>query len=195
MLALAEDPELPLFERIKFVAIMGMLHDEFFMKRISGLKRKLERIQAKMNQLQERHIIAELYRASVAGVPIRLNVRGLCCLRPQVPGLSENIEVFGVISRFLEHSRIYRFVNGGAPELYVGSADWRKRNLYRRVETIAPVADAGIRDELARILEVYERDNCTVWDGRPDGTYLRRRPAPGEEPRPCQETFIRLASK
>ncbi len=152
-------------------------------------------IQAKMNQLQERHIIAELYRASAAGVPIRLNVRGLCCLRPQVPGLSENIEVFGVISRFLEHSRIYRFVNGGSPELYVGSADWMKRNLYRRVETIAPVSDEGIREELTRILEVYERDNCTVWDARPDGTYVRRRPAPGEEPRPSQETFIRLAGE
>ncbi len=151
-------------------------------------------IQAKMNQLQERHIIAELYRASAAGVPIKLNVRGLCCLRPQVAGLSENIEVFGVISRFLEHSRIYRFVNGGSPELFVGSADWMKRNLYRRVETIAPVADPAIRRELTRILEVYENDNCTVWDARPDGTYVRRRPAPGEEPRPSQETFIRLAS-
>ena len=150
-------------------------------------------IRAKMNQLQERKIIAELYRASAAGVPIKLNVRGLCCLRPQVPGLSENIEVFGVISRFLEHSRIYRFVNGGSPELYIGSADWMKRNLYRRVETIAPVADPGICRELTRILEVYENDNCTVWDGRPDGTYVRRRPEPGEEPRPSQETFIRLA--
>ena len=152
-------------------------------------------IQAKMNQLQERHIITELYRASAAGVPIRLNVRGLCCLRPGVPGLSENIEVFGVISRFLEHSRIYRFVNGGEPELYIGSADWMKRNLYRRVETIAPVSAPDIRDQLTRILEVYERDNCTVWDARPDGTYVRRRPAPGEEPWPSQETFIRLAGE
>ncbi len=150
-------------------------------------------IQAKMNQLQERHIITELYRAGAAGVPIKLNVRGLCCLRPRVPGLSENIEVFGVISRFLEHSRIYRFVNGGSPELYIGSADWMKRNLYRRVETVAPVSDEKICRQLTDILEVYERDNCTVWDGRPDGTYVRRRPAPGEEPRPAQETFIRLA--
>ncbi len=152
-------------------------------------------IQAKMNQLQEREVIAELYRASIAGVPIRLNVRGLCCLRPGVEGLSENIRVFGVVDRFLEHSRIYRFVNGGEPELYIGSADWMKRNLQRRVETIAPVADEGIRDELTRILDVYERDNCAMWDGRPDGTYVRRRPADGEEPRAAQATFIRLAQE
>lgn len=151
-------------------------------------------IQAKLNQLQEKRVITELfYRASAAGVPIRLNVRGLCCLRPGVPGLSENIEVFGVVSRFLEHSRIYRFVNGGDPELYVGSADWMKRNLFKRVETVAPVLDEGIRQEPTDILEVYERDNCTVWDCRPDGTYQRRRPAEGEEPRGSQETFIRLA--
>ncbi len=150
-------------------------------------------IRAKMNQLQDKTIIAELYRASAAGVPIRLNVRGLCCLRPGVPGLSESIEVFGVVSRFLEHSRIYRFENGGEPELFIGSADWMRRNLRKRVETVAPVKDATIRRELTRILEVYEDDNCTVWDGGPDGVYVRRRPAPGEPPRAAQDTFIRLA--
>ncbi len=151
-------------------------------------------IRAKMNQLQDKRIIAELYRAGAAGVPIRLNVRGLCCLRPQVPGLSESIEVFGVVSRFLEHSRIYRFENGGEPLLFIGSADWMRRNLHRRVETVAPVRDGAIRRQLTRILEVYEEDNCSVWDCGPDGAYVRRRPAPGEAPRAAQEIFIRLAA-
>jgi polyphosphate kinase len=96
-------------------------------------------IRAKMNQLQDPEIIRELYRASQSGVPITLNIRGLCCLRPGVPGLSDTIRVFSVLGRFLEHGRIYGFENDGAPEYYIGSADWMKRNLDRRVETIAQV--------------------------------------------------------
>ncbi|NIS25290.1 RNA degradosome polyphosphate kinase, partial [candidate division KSB1 bacterium] len=101
-----------------------------------------------MNQLQDSEIIRELYLASQAGVPITLNVRGLCCLRPGVPGLSENIRVYSPVGRFLEHSRIYSFINGGDPEYFFGSADWMKRNLNRRVETLAPVKDPQIKQEL-----------------------------------------------
>ncbi|MEP0774802.1 MAG: polyphosphate kinase 1 [Acidobacteriota bacterium] len=149
-------------------------------------------IRAKMNQLQDPAMIRELYRASQAGVPITLNVRGLCCLRPGVPGLSENIRVYSVVGRFLEHGRIYWFENGGTPEVFIGSADWMKRNLDGRVETIAPIADPALREELRQILDVYDQDNASAWDLQPDGTYRRRRPQPGEPARPAQEVFIAM---
>ncbi len=150
-------------------------------------------IHAKMNQLQDAEVIRELYRAGLAGVPIKLNVRGLCCLRPGVPGFSENIKVFGVVGRFLEHSRIYRFENAGAPEFFIGSADWMKRNLDNRVETVMPVGSEAVRRELDAILEVYERDNASAWDCSSNGLYVRRAPAEGEERRAAQEEFIRRA--
>jgi polyphosphate kinase len=146
-------------------------------------------IAAKMNQLQDPELIRELYRASQAGVPIDLNVRGLCCLRPGVPGLSETIRVYSVLGRFLEHGRIYRFCNDGNPEYFIGSADWMKRNLDRRVETIAPVEDSTLKAELDAILKVYEDDNHSAWDLQADGSYVRRRPAEGESPRPSQQVF------
>lgn len=149
-------------------------------------------IDAKMNQLQDRAVITALYRASRAGVPIRLNVRGLCCLRPGVPGQSDNIRVFSVVGRFLEHSRIYRFENGGSPEFFIGSADWMKRNLDNRIESVVPVLDASVQRGLQTILEVYYRDNATAWDCLADGTYVRRTPGEGVERLCAQEEFIRL---
>jgi len=151
-------------------------------------------IRAKLNQLQDSRMIAELYRASRAGVPMQLNVRGLCCLRAGVPGLSETIQVYSTLGRFLEHGRIYRFENGGAPELYLGSADWMQRNLDRRVEALAPVRDPRVRREIEEILRVYEADNATAWDMQPDGSYRRREPAPGEPRRAAQEVFLRRAA-
>ncbi len=151
-------------------------------------------IRAKMNQLQDDRIIKELYNASQAGVPISLNVRGLCCLRAGVPGLSDNIHVFSTLGRFLEHGRIYRFENGGKPEFFIGSADWMRRNLDRRMESIMPVEDQRIKDELEEILLVYENDNCSAWDMQPDGSYVLRQPGEGEEPRPAQKVFIDLAA-
>ena len=148
-------------------------------------------IDAKMNQLQDAEIIHELYDASGAGVPIRLNVRGLCCLRPGVEGLSETVRVFGVVGRFLEHSRIFRFVNAGQPEHFIGSADWMKRNLNGRVETVIPVEDPALKRELDEILAAYEQDNCSVWDCGSDGEYVLRTPAAGEPRREVQEEFIR----
>jgi polyphosphate kinase len=152
-------------------------------------------IRAKMNQLQDQQIIRELYLASQAGVPITLNVRGLCCLRPGVPRLSETIRVYSVVGRFLEHSRIYCFLNGSKPEFYLGSADWMRRNLDNRVETIMPVTDEKVKQELAAILDVYDNDNSSAWDCLPDGSYVRRRPAKGETRRSAQEMFIRLAQE
>ncbi len=150
-------------------------------------------IDAKMNQLQDAEIIRELYAASQAGVPVKLNVRGLCCLRPGVPGLSDNVQVFGVVGRFLEHSRVFRFANGGAPEHYIGSADWMKRNLNDRVESVVPVEDPLLKSELDGFLAVYDDDNCSVWDCRPDGSYVRRTPSDGEPRREAQVEFMRRA--
>ncbi|MGD2022983.1 MAG: polyphosphate kinase 1 [Desulfobacterales bacterium] len=147
-------------------------------------------IRAKMNQLQDTRMIRELYRASRAGVPISLNVRGICCLRAGVPGLSETIQVFSTLGRFLEHSRIYRFENGGDPEFFIGSADWMQRNLNRRMETITPVNDPQLKQELEETLLVYENDNCSAWDMQPDGNYIQRRPQKGQKSLAAQEVFI-----
>jgi polyphosphate kinase len=143
-----------------------------------------------MNQLQDAQMIRELYLASLAGVPIDLNVRGLCCLRAGVPGLSEHIRVYSTLGRFLEHGRIYRFENAGDPAYFIGSADWMNRNLSRRMEVVAPVCDPILKAELDAILRVYENDNCSAWDMQPDGSYVRRRPAPGEACRAAQQVFI-----
>ncbi len=151
-------------------------------------------IRAKMNQLQDMRTVRELYRASQAGVSISLNVRGLCCLRAGVPGLSENIRVFSTLGRFLEHGRIYRFENGGNPEFFIGSADWMRRNLDRRMESMIPVSDPQLKQELEETLQVYENDNCSAWDMQPDGRYIQRRPLKGEACRAAQEVFINLIS-
>ena len=147
-------------------------------------------IRAKMNQLQDPQMIRELYRASLADVPIVLNIRGLCCLRAGIPGLSPTIKVFSTLGRFLEHSRIYRFENGGTPEFFIGSADWMTRNLSRRMEAVAPIGDPVVKAELETILRTYEEDNCSVWDMQPDGEYLLRHPAADESRRCAQELFI-----
>ena len=152
-------------------------------------------IRAKMNQLQDPQMIRELYEASLAGVPILLNVRGLCCLRAEVPGLSPTIRVYSTLGRFLEHSRIYRFENGGNPEYFIGSADLMTRNLSRRLETVAPIVDPVIKSQLEEILGTYEQDNCSAWDMAPDGNYLQRQPAPGEARRGAQDVFIERAGR
>lgn len=133
----------------------------------------------KINALVDRHMIKLLYQASQAGVRVDLLVRGVCCLRPGVPGVSESIQVTSIVGRFLEHSRIYYFRNGGAEEIYLGSADLMTRNLDRRVETLFPVENARLirhlRDE---VLATYLADNVKASDLQTDGTYLRRKPEP-----------------
>jgi polyphosphate kinase len=147
-------------------------------------------IKAKINQLQDRRMIRELYQASQAGVPISLCVRGLCSLRAGVEGLSETIRVYSILGRFLEHSRIYRFENGGDPIILIGSSDWMKRNLDRRMESVMPVQSPQVKKELESILTIYESDNTNSWEMQPDGTYIRRTPEKGGEPITAQQVFI-----
>jgi polyphosphate kinase len=134
----------------------------------------------KVNSLVDPEVIDALYKASMAGVKIDLLVRGICCLRPGVKGLSETIRVRSVVGRFLEHCRIYYFHNQGEPEAYIGSADMMRRNLDRRVEALAPVQDPKIIEELRKQFDVYMRDNTNSWVAKPDGYYERVQRSPGE---------------
>ncbi|MDY3990829.1 MAG: RNA degradosome polyphosphate kinase [Lachnospiraceae bacterium] len=132
------------------------------------------RIVAKMNSLCDRNMIARLYEASAAGVKINLVVRGICCLRTGIPGVSENITVSSIVGTFLEHSRIFYFYNDGDEEVYMGSADWMPRNLDRRVEVVFPVEDPDLKECAKHILEVEEADNLKAYYLQPDGTYQRK---------------------
>ena len=148
-------------------------------------------IQAKMNALNEATVIRALYEASCAGVQVDLLVRGACCLRPGVPGVSENIRVRSVVGRFLEHSRVYWFGNNGEPELYCSSADWMERNLLRRIETCFPILD---RDLAARVYEEeignYLADNTQAWELQADGSYRRVTPAEDGMPHSAQRSLL-----
>jgi polyphosphate kinase len=151
------------------------------------------RIIAKMNALLDAEIIQELYRASQAGVKIDLLVRGICCLRPQMPGISENITVRGVVDRFLEHSRVYYFENGGQPEVFIGSPDWMPRNFFRRIEAVFPVEESQLRDRVKNeVLETCLGDNVKAWHLQADGTYARRHD-PSVPARRSQVEFMALA--
>lgn len=149
------------------------------------------RIIFKLNSLVDPEIIDSLYDASQAGVPIDLIVRGICCLKPGVPGLSENLRVISIVGRFLEHSRAYYFENGGAPELYIGSADLMRRNLDRRIEVLAPVRGQDSIEGMRRdVLEICLKDTANAWTMRGDGTYARVVPARGTEPFDSHRWFI-----
>ncbi|MEX2180756.1 MAG: polyphosphate kinase 1 [Gemmatimonadaceae bacterium] len=134
------------------------------------------RIIAKMNSLVDEECINALYRASTAGVEVDLVIRGICCLRPGVEGMSERIRVTSIIGRFLEHSRLWMFGNDGDPEYYFGSADWMPRNLDRRVEVVTPVENATFKERLQSVLEICLADNRQAWELRPDGSYVQRDP-------------------
>jgi polyphosphate kinase len=153
------------------------------------------RIMAKMNSLADTDVIDALYRASQAGVKIQLNVRGICMLVPGVPGLSENIRVVSVVGRYLEHSRIYHFANGGAEELYLSSADWMPRNLERRVELMFPVIQEDMRTRIYDILEAYFQDNTRARLLGSDGRWTKIEPPPGEEAFDVQEFFLARAAE
>ncbi len=131
------------------------------------------RIIAKMNSLVDPHVIDALYRASRAGVQIDLIIRGLCALRPGIPGVSENIRVRSIVGRFLEHSRVFYFDNDGAGELFLSSADWMERNFFRRVEVAFPVREQTHRDRILRDLNLYLADNSQAWTLGRDGRYSR----------------------
>jgi polyphosphate kinase len=148
------------------------------------------RIVAKLNALVDGDIIRSLYQASCHGVKIDLLVRGICCLRPGIPCVSENIRVVSIVGRFLEHSRIFLFGNGGDEEVYGSSADWMPRNLNRRVELMFPIEDAEHKSRLSDILSVYLRDTAKARILRPDGNWERIMPADGEEAFNAQEHFV-----
>jgi polyphosphate kinase len=151
------------------------------------------RIVAKMNSLVDPQIIATLYAASGAGVEIDLIIRGICCLRPGLKNVSENIRVISIIGRFLEHSRIYYFHNNGQEEIYIGSADWMSRNLDRRVEVITPIKDPDIAKDLQEILGIMLADNRQAWELQSDGTYIQRRPGDDCPATSSQTTLLNMA--
>ena len=151
-------------------------------------------IQFKANALEDADIIRALYEASRAGVRVDLIVRDTCRLRPGLAGVSENIRVISVVGRFLEHSRIYYFHNGGEEEYYIGSADLMKRNLEQRVEIVAPVEAPALRAELRTLLDLHLADERSAWDMQPDGSYVQRRPEDPDAPG-CQQRLIALAEE
>ena len=154
------------------------------------------RIIAKMNALVDTKIIRKLYEASCAGVRIDLLVRGICCLRPGVPGLSENIRVLSILDRFLEHSRVYYFHNGGNPEIYSGSADWMPRNFKRRAEILYPIEDTELKTRIIdEILVTYLNDNVKARLMKPDGSYVRVTPKEGAKLVRSQSVLIAIARK
>ncbi len=148
------------------------------------------RIVAKMNALIEPQIIQSLYAASMAGVKVDLIVRGICSLRPGVPGVSDNITVRSIVGRFLEHSRVFYFENGGDPEVYCASADWMERNFFRRIEVAFPAQRRHHRQQLLEDLELYLSDNCQAWVLQPDGNYLKAEPG-SCEPIAAQTKLLR----
>ncbi|MFM7248569.1 MAG: RNA degradosome polyphosphate kinase, partial [Planctomycetaceae bacterium] len=149
------------------------------------------RIVAKMNALEDEDTIASLYEASRAGVEIDLVIRGICCLRPGVPGLSERIRVRSIIDRFLEHSRIYVFGPDDDAEVFISSADWMPRNFFRRVEVMVPIENPALQSRILReIVPAYLADNTRARTMRPNGTFTLTRPAPGEPPVRCQSLFL-----
>ena len=154
---------------------------------------KPSRIIAKMNSLVDSQIITKLYEASQAGVQIDLIVRGICCLRPGVKNVSDNIRVISIIGRYLEHSRIFYFQNNGAEELYIGSADWMPRNLDRRVEAVTPVEDPDLAKDLQEILSIMLSDNRQAWELQSDGSYVQRCPRQGEPERSAHKLLTEMA--
>ncbi|PYJ62073.1 MAG: polyphosphate kinase 1 [Verrucomicrobia bacterium] len=151
---------------------------------------KPARIVAKLNALVDQEIIEKLYEASCSDVSIDLIVRGICCLRPKIPGLSENIRVISIVGRFLEHSRIHHFENGGDPLVYLSSADWMPRNFFRRIEVAFPIETPALRDQIINdVIPTFLNDRVKARELQPDGTYRRLKPEGPEPSRQAQWQF------
>ena len=163
----------PLGLRKKLVSLI----EEETQRRLQGQKAF---IYAKLNALVDPEIIQALYRASQAGVTIRLNIRGICCLKPGVRGVSDNITVISIVDRFLEHARILHFSHGGQDSVFISSADWMPRSLDRRIELLTPVEDEASKRKLMEILATYFQDNQNAWKLLPDGSYERLEPGVGQ---------------
>jgi polyphosphate kinase len=151
------------------------------------------KIMARINSLVDEEIITALYRASLAGVKIQLNVRGACCLRAGVAGQSENIEVTSIVDRFLEHSRLLYFHHGGEPQVFISSADWMPRNLDRRVELLVPVDDEDASKKIIDNFGIIFRDNVKARKMKNDGSYELVKPGRGAKPLRSQEWFYQQA--
>ncbi|MFT3766529.1 MAG: polyphosphate kinase 1 [Minicystis sp.] len=167
-------------------AILGLIARETAHAR-AGRKAQ---IVAQMNALVDVDVIDALYAASQAGVDIKLAVRGICCLRPGIPGLSERIHVRALIDRFLEHERVFRFANGGNEEVFISSADWMPRNFHRRVEILIPILDPALRERVVANMDVLFQDNMKTWELNRDGSYARLPTVPGAPPVRAQQRFI-----
>ncbi|HLA78663.1 MAG TPA: polyphosphate kinase 1 [Vicinamibacteria bacterium] len=186
--------------RMKKLAMAPTGLRERFLKLIERERRRAEEgqaaeIRAKMNSLVDEDIIRALYDASRAGVRVRLNVRGICCLRPGLKGVSDSIEVVSIVDRFLEHARVFAFRNGGDEDVYLGSVDWMPRNLDRRIELLFPVEAPEPRQKVLAALEAMFADNVKARALLPDGSYRRRRPAKGDDAFRAQLHLYREAQK
>jgi polyphosphate kinase len=170
-------------------AVLGLIAREAAHARAG----KPAQIFAKMNALVDVDVIDALYAASQAGVDIRLRVRGICCLRPGIPGLSDRIKVHALIDRFLEHARVFRFANAGAEEVFISSADWMPRNFHRRVEVLVPLLDPVIRKQVEEIMGLLYADNCKTWELASDGSYSRFSAGPGAVPTRAQQRLAEVA--
>ena len=155
----------------------------------AALEGKPARIIAKINSLTDPAIIRELYCASQSGVQIDLIVRGICCLKPGVPGVSDNIRVISVIGRFLEHSRVYYFANSST-SMYCSSADWMERNLQQRIEIAFPILKKKAAARILEELEMYLADRQQSWELLADGTYRKNEPGPDESPDGVQSLLL-----
>ncbi|MGO1625402.1 MAG: phospholipase D-like domain-containing protein, partial [Psychrobacter sp.] len=168
--------------------LMGFIDDEI----VHAKAGKRAHIIVKVNALTERRLINKLYDASQAGVKIELILRSICCLRPQVKGLSENITVRSVVGRFLEHTRVYYFYNDGDERLYCGSADWMDRNLFHRVEVAFPIEDKALFTQIYQDgLQNYLKDNTQAWTLNGDSTWQQIHPAAGEAAHVAQEYLLK----
>lgn len=156
---------------------------------------KTGRIVAKMNSLVDPQVIQHLYQASQAGVQIDLIIRGICCLRPGIEGVSDKIRVISIIGRYLEHSRIFYFHNDGQEEIYIGSADWMTRNLSRRVEAVTPIESPEIFKDVQEILGVMLADNRQAWELQSDGTFIQRHPQENESEQSSHQIFMEMAAQ
>ena len=144
----------------------------------------------KLNSLVEAKMIQALYRASMQGVKIDCIIRSMCSLRPGIPGLSENIQVRSIVGRFLEHDRVIYFANHNEAEVYISSADWAERNLYRRVEIATPIEHPALQQRIIDELHYYLQDNTQAWLLHADGTYTRAAPVPPQEPFTAQQKLL-----
>jgi polyphosphate kinase len=169
-------------------AVLGLINREAEHARAG----RPAKIVAKMNALVDPDVIEALYRASQAGVQITLLVRGICCLRPGVPKVSETIEVRALIDRFLEHGRVFWFANGGKDDVYIASADWMPRNFHRRVEVMVPMEDPVLRGRLQEILSLQLVDTSKSWRLQSDGSYVRIQPKAGQPAMRCQQRFMEM---